>query len=91
MAKYHVHILKAASQELERLDNPIARRIAQRVDWLSKNLNAVGLEALTGDLVGFYKLRVGDYRVIYEVLWDKESIIIHTMGHRSEIYRILRR
>ncbi len=40
-----------------------------------------------GDLAGLYKLRVGDYRVIYEVLWDEETIVIHAIGHRREIYR----
>jgi len=51
-------------------------------------LDAIRLEALTGDLSGLYnKLRMGDYRVIYEVLWDEETIVIHAIGHRSEIYR----
>jgi hypothetical protein len=40
-----------------------------------------------GDLAGLYKLRVGDYRIIYEVLWDEETIVIHAVGHRREIYR----
>jgi len=87
MAEYRVRILKAASQELERLDKPIGRRIVQRINWLAANLDAIRLEALTGDLAGLYKLRVGDYRVIYEVLWDEKTIVIHAIGHRSDIYR----
>jgi len=87
MAKYRVRILEAASRDLERLDKPTGRRIVQRINWLAANLDAIRLEALTGDLVGFYKLRVGDYRVIYEVLWDEEAIVIHAIGHRREIYR----
>jgi len=47
----------------------------------------IRLEALTGELAGLYKLRVGDYRVIYEVLWEEETIVIHAIGHRREIYR----
>ncbi len=43
----------------------MARRIVQRINWLAANWDAVRLEALTGDLAGLYKLRVGDYRVIY--------------------------
>ncbi len=69
MSKHHIRILKAASQDLERLDKPTGRRIAHRIHWLAVNLEAIRLEALTGDLAGLYKLRVGDYRVIYEVLW----------------------
>ena len=87
MARYHIRILRAASQDLARLEKPIGRRIVQRINWLSANLDAIRLEALTGDLAGLYKFRVGDYRVIYEVLWDEETIVIHAIGHRREIYR----
>ncbi len=87
MSKYHVRILPAASRDLERLDKPMGRRIVQRIQWLAENLEAIRLEALGGDLAGLYKLRVGDYRVIYEVLWQEETIVIHAIGHRREIYR----
>ena len=87
MAEYRIRILEAASQNLARLDKPIGRRIVQRINRLATNLDAICLEALTGDLAGFYKLRVGDYRVIYEVLWNEETIVIHAIGHRREIYR----
>lgn len=87
MSEYRIRILKTASQDLERLDKPTGRRIAQRIHWLAANLEAIRLEALTGDLAGLYKLRVGDYRVIYEVLWDEETVVIHAIGHRREIYR----
>ncbi len=45
------------------------------------------MEALTGDLEGLFKLRVGDHRVVYELLHEERSIIIHMIGHRREIYR----
>jgi len=86
MSKYRIRILQAASRELERLDKPTGRRIVQRINWLAANLDAIRLEALTGNLAGLYKLRVGDYRVVYEVLWDEEIIVIHAIGHRREIY-----
>ena len=44
-------------------------------------------EALTGDLSGFYKLRAGDHRILYEVLRDEKTIVIHVIGHRREVYR----
>jgi mRNA interferase RelE/StbE len=87
MAEYCIRILKAAAQDLERLDKPTGRRIVQRINWLAANVDAIRLEALTGDFAGLYKLRVGDYRIIYEVLWDEETIVIHAVGHRREIYR----
>jgi len=61
MSKYRIPILKAASQDLERLDKPTGRRIAQCIHWLAVNLEAIRLEALTSNLAKLYKLRVGDY------------------------------
>jgi len=87
MAEYRIRILEAASQDLARLDKPIGLRIVQRINWLAANLDAIHLEALAGDLAGLYKLRTGDYRVIYEVLWDEQTIVIHAIGHRREIYQ----
>lgn len=87
-AVYHIRILDAASNRLARLDKPTARRVVERVRWLAENLDDIRPEALTGDLAGLYKLRVGDYRVIYEIIVDEQTIVIHEIGHRREIYRM---
>jgi len=83
---YRVRILDAAAHELAELDKPIGRRIARRIDWLAANLSDLKLEPLTGALSGLYKLRVGDYRVLYEILEDEQTIVIHAIGHRSQVY-----
>lgn len=84
---HRIRILKAAANELSRLDKTVSRRIVQRVNWLAANLGRVRLEQLTGDLAGLYKLRVGDYRVVYEVLDEEQALVIHMIGHRRDIYR----
>lgn len=84
---YRVHLLDAASKDLARLDKPVARRIVERVRWLAENLGDATLEALTGDFDGLFKLRIGDYRVVYELIHDEQLIMIHAIGHRCEIYR----
>ena len=84
---YYIRVLEEASRELARLDKPVGRRIAERISWLAANLDSIRPEALTGDLIGLYKLRVGDYRVIYEVIRNEKTIVIHAVGHRREIYR----
>jgi mRNA interferase RelE/StbE len=83
----HVRILPAATRELERLDKPVARRIVERINWLAANMEDLRPEPYTGDLAGLYKLRAGDYRVIYELLHDENTLVIHQIGHRREIYR----
>jgi mRNA interferase RelE/StbE len=84
---YRIRVLEAASREMARLDKPVGQRIVERIRWLAANLEAVEREALADDLAGLYKLRVGDYRVIYEILHDEQLIVIHAIGHRRDIYR----
>jgi mRNA interferase RelE/StbE len=59
----------------------------ERIHWLAANLDSIKPEALTGDLAGLYKLCVGDYRVVYEILHDEQTIVIHLIGHRREVYK----
>ncbi|MBN2464993.1 type II toxin-antitoxin system RelE/ParE family toxin [candidate division WOR-3 bacterium] len=84
---FRARLLDAAARDLARLDRPEARRIVQRIDWLASNFGTVKREALSGDLAGFYKLRVGDFRVIYETLDAEQVLLVHAIGHRREIYR----
>jgi len=84
---YDLRILEDASRDLSRLDKGVGRRIVERVNWLAATLDEIRPEALTGDLVGLFKLRVGDYRVIYEIVRKEKTIVIHAIGYRREIYR----
>jgi mRNA interferase RelE/StbE len=79
--------MDAAARELRKLDKPVARRISQRINWLAENLDDLQPEALSGDLAGLFKMRAGDYRILYEILNEEQTIIIHLIGHRREIYR----
>ena len=84
---YNVQFLNEAIKELSSLDKPIAKRITKKIKWLSENIENIQPEGLTGYLAGLYKLRVGSYRVIYEILEEERLIIIHAIGHRSEVYK----
>ena len=86
-ALYQIRIMDPAAHELARLDNQTVRRIVKRIHWLAENLDDVKPVALKGNLAGFCKLRVGDYRVIYEILYSERVIVIHLIGHRREVYR----
>jgi mRNA interferase RelE/StbE len=86
---YRIRFQDSAARELSRLDKAIGRRIVQRICWLAANLDEVAPDALSGDLVGFFKLRIGDYRVVYEILHAEQMIVIHMIGHRKDVYRRL--
>ena len=87
MRRYTIRIKPEATDSLERIDRRVAKRIADRIKWLACNVDNIRPEALGGELSGLYKLRVGDYRVLYEIVREKEAIVVHAIGHRSEIYR----
>ena len=83
---YRVQLLDSAADDLRRLDRTIARRLLRRIEWLAENLEVVNRERLTGQFAGLLKFRVGDYRILYEVIDDEQLIIIHIVGHRRDIY-----
>ena len=84
---YPVRYEPEAWEDLISLPRQIQSRIIKKIDWLSANLDNITPLELTGNLAGFYKLRVGDYRSIYELNNTEEQIIIIIrIGHRSNIY-----
>ena len=58
------------------------------MEWLAENFEAIEPEPLKGPLKGLYKLRVGDWRVIYSIDHERKAIVVHMVGHRREIYRL---
>jgi len=76
-----------AINDLRRLEKSIAQRILSKLKWLSQNFNNLTPNKLTGELKGFYKLRVGSYRVIYTANEKEHLLVVHLIGHRRDIYR----
>lgn len=83
---YHVEFALEATDGLEKLTSAIQKRILSKIRWLSENLDNLTLQALSADLSGLFKLRVGDYRIIYSFDTNKHCITIHKVGHRRDIY-----
>jgi mRNA interferase RelE/StbE len=84
---YKVEFSREAVDDLRHLDKAVAQRILRRLRWLSDNFDTVTPEALTAELKGLFKFRVGSYRVIYEVKRIERLLTIHFVGHRKDIYR----
>jgi mRNA interferase RelE/StbE len=59
----------------------------KRIQWLSENIDSAKLFPLKGDLKGLYKIREGSYRIIFEILKNEQTIIIHKICHRRDIYK----
>ena len=72
-----------AAKELKRLDRSVAKRIYERVDLLSQNPERY-IEKLVR--YPYYRLRIGDYRVILDIKHESVRILILKVGHRSSVY-----
>ncbi len=76
---------RGAVEDLEKLDPQVVKRILKRIAWLSENFSRIIPEPLGGEFKGTYRLRVGNWRIIYTV--EGDSIVIRFVGHRREIYQ----
>jgi mRNA interferase RelE/StbE len=86
MAEYVITFAKSARRELEALEAPIAGRIFSRIENLSENPRPRDCLKLHGRQ-GLWRLRVGDYRVIYAID-DKNLVVdIAVVRHRRDVYR----
>lgn len=80
---YSIIWSESAARQLAKLDRSVARRILDRVQTLESN-PLRNLRGLVG--VPYYRLRVGDYRVIVEVTEARLIVLVLKVGHRSSIY-----
>ncbi len=88
--KYSVDYDKKARKQLHKMDMSDSAKI---YDWIDKHL--VGCEnprtygkALKGTWEGYWRYRVGDYRIIADIQDDRILILITDVGHRREIYKL---
>jgi mRNA interferase RelE/StbE len=86
MPKYDLVVTKAAVKDVEKLSQPIKKRLKQKlVYFLNLSDPLAQAKRLTNTDIGDYRWRVGDYRVAFDV--DDSKIVILRIRHRREIYR----
>ncbi len=83
-------VLPTAEADLKQLDAAVRRKVLRRVVWLGENASQMihhHLVNLPDDLGGLCRLRSGDYRILYWMYPQKESLKIYHIQHRREVYR----
>ena len=84
---WKINIRARAEQDIEGLDAPIRRRVKEKLAWFLEHADETISLRLGFDLRGFFKLRVGDWRIMYEVKETEGEIIVHGVDHRSKVYK----
>ena len=82
---YSLKIKASAAKSLGKIAKPDRLRLIEAIDTL-KTKPLLGT-ALKGEHMGLRRIRVGNYRVVYEVLDEELIILVVRVGHRPEVYR----
>ncbi len=85
MAGYSVRLTKKAAKQLDKLSDQIASPILDAITQLASNPRPQGHKKLKGR--NAYRIRQGNYRVIYEIIDQQLIITIIAIGHRKDVYR----
>ena len=84
MSRYRIEVRPAAQRSLRKLDPQIAKRIQGAISLLSDDPRPPNSRKLRGR--DAFRVRVGDYRIIYTVEDDVLLVVVVTLGHRRDIY-----
>jgi mRNA interferase RelE/StbE len=86
MHKYAVYYLESAVEDIRKLDERQKKLIRRKIDVvLAVNPKEVG-KPLRGQFKGYWRYRIGDYRIIYRISDEEILIVIIRIGHRKNIY-----
>ena len=84
--RYRVELTPKARREILALSKDVQERIDTRILALADNPRPQGSKKLGGE-DGLYRIRVGDYRIVYAIRDDILVVLVVRIGHRSEVYR----
>ena len=84
--RYEVVLSPKAEKQLDELPTPLRRRITEAVEGLESKPRPHGVKKLTG-AENLWRIRVGDYRIVYTIEDDRLIVLVVKVGHRREICR----
>ncbi len=85
MGKYEIVIKKSAIKELNKIPKKDLKKVVSKIKSLSNNPRPKGCEKLTG--IERYRIRQGNYRVLYSIEDDILTVYVVKIGDRKDIYR----
>ena len=85
---YAVEFVATAREAFDALPRPVQIRVGRAIDRLAENPRPRGAKVLQGKK-GLLRVRVGDYRVLYQIVKERLVVLVVKVGHRREVYRRL--
>lgn len=84
--RFRIELTPSAAREIRKLDGPAQRRIQAAIELLATDARPPGATKLVGG-AGEWRVRTGDYRIVYEVRAEVLVVLVLAVGHRREVYR----
>ncbi len=84
---YTISIKPSALKELSKLPKATVKKAEKAISALAENPRPDGVKKLKGSEEDLYRIRVGDYRIIYSIEEEIKIVDILKIGHRKDIYR----
>ena len=84
---YTIEIARPARRQLQKLDPSIRKKVSKRIDRLADEPRPSSVVKLTDVAPPIYRIREGQYRVLYTINDDKLTVLVVRIGHRGEVYR----
>jgi mRNA interferase RelE/StbE len=83
---HRIELLPSAARSLEKTPTAVRRRLARAIEALARNPHPPASQRLRG-AQNVWRVRVADYRVLYQVLDSVLLVLIVRIGHRRDVYR----
>jgi mRNA interferase RelE/StbE len=84
---YTIEIARPAQRQLKKLGTPNRRKVSRQIDQLANDPRPSGVVKLTDVSPPIYRVREGQYRVLYTINDDKLVVLVVRVAHRSDAYR----
>ena len=83
---YEVYLERSAENDIKRLPTPIFHRIIRQIKTLAENPRPSGCRKIAGSK-NDWRIRISDYRIIYEIDEKAKAVKVMRVRHRREVYR----
>ena len=84
MALYEIRLLPSVRKDFRGIEKSEVRRLLRAIEKLTENPRPPDCRKLTGS--NLYRIRVGNYRIVYEIYDEESVLVIVKLGHRRDVY-----
>ncbi|MFZ2631285.1 MAG: type II toxin-antitoxin system RelE/ParE family toxin [Desulfosalsimonadaceae bacterium] len=83
---FTIYYAKSVVKDIKKIDEKLLSMIRKGIEGLYNFPNISNIKRLSAHPLADYRLRIGEYRILFDVDWDEKKIFILKIGHRKDVY-----